>query len=270
MKQYLVRLCFFVGFFLLFSLAFSAEGEPIAGVSPSVKELYPGVTSSSYELSSSSPYGIQKITVIEFNPKQEDLYFDVTNTLSSLNGLRRELRGNPARRHAYTDRLLEPTSIEEGALLHICEFCGDTFRSDPVAPLGHTGGLSTCVSSAVCSRCKQTYGHPDPDAYILAGSSCAICGKVARLLTCGDLDGDGEISSRDAVMLSRLLAKWEMPEIPLSLTDTDGDGRLTSADAVLLSRTLSKWSVVSKIGEKKYSFGDFSAETAALKNRRMK
>ena len=47
-------------------------------VSRSVTELYPGVISTHYSLSAESIYGRQEFTVVEFNPKQADLYFDVT------------------------------------------------------------------------------------------------------------------------------------------------------------------------------------------------
>lgn len=93
-RGHLKKMFFCVGFFC-FSLFFlssalfsSAAGEPIAGSAPTVTELYPGVSSSSYSLASSSAYGTQKITVVEFDPKQEDLYFDVTNTRANLNNLR--------------------------------------------------------------------------------------------------------------------------------------------------------------------------------------
>lgn len=47
--------------------------------SRTVKTLYPGVTSTNIKTSSSSKYDLQNINVIEFNPKQADLYVDVTN-----------------------------------------------------------------------------------------------------------------------------------------------------------------------------------------------
>jgi exopolysaccharide biosynthesis protein len=43
-----------------------------------VTELYPGVTSTFYSLKSTSEFGLQKFTVVEFDPKQPDLYFRVT------------------------------------------------------------------------------------------------------------------------------------------------------------------------------------------------
>lgn len=43
-----------------------------------VTTLYEGVTSTHYKLSADSKYGQQDITIVEFDPKQSDLYFNVT------------------------------------------------------------------------------------------------------------------------------------------------------------------------------------------------
>lgn len=51
------------------------------------KELYPGVTSTFYSLPSDSPYGLQKFTVVEFDPEQPDLYFCVTKGGATANKL---------------------------------------------------------------------------------------------------------------------------------------------------------------------------------------
>lgn len=51
------------------------------------KELYPGVTSTFYSLPAGSPYGLQKFTVVEFDPEQADLYFCVTKGGETANKL---------------------------------------------------------------------------------------------------------------------------------------------------------------------------------------
>lgn len=43
------------------------------------RELYHGVTLTSFELSADSKYGLNKVSVVEFDPAQSDLYIDVTN-----------------------------------------------------------------------------------------------------------------------------------------------------------------------------------------------
>ena len=58
----------------------------------------------------------------------------------------------------------------------------------------------------------------------------------------GDLDGDGEISDWDGVLLARYLAGWNV-EIDLAATDVDGDGEVTDWDGVVLDRYLAGWNV---------------------------
>lgn len=59
----------------------------------------------------------------------------------------------------------------------------------------------------------------------------------------GDVSGDYKINSRDAVMLLRYLAKWNMPDINTSALDTNGDGKVNNKDATLLLRYVAGWDV---------------------------
>jgi len=66
--------------------------------------------------------------------------------------------------------------------------------------------------------------------------------KVGNVMI-GDLDGDGEITSKDRTILSRHLAEWdgyETLENP-DAADIDGDGDVTSKDRTILSRYLADW-----------------------------
>jgi hypothetical protein len=56
----------------------SSDGTLSGETSRSVSTLYPGVTLTKYSLSAESDYGLQEFSTVEFNPKQKDLYFDVT------------------------------------------------------------------------------------------------------------------------------------------------------------------------------------------------
>ncbi len=58
------------------SISGGLDGE----TSRTVKTLYPGVTSTNIKTSSSSKYQTQNFNIVEFDPKQADLYVDVTNT----------------------------------------------------------------------------------------------------------------------------------------------------------------------------------------------
>lgn len=66
--------------------------------------------------------------------------------------------------------------------------------------------------------------------------------KIFAPYKLGDIDSNGKITSVDAVILKRWLAKWNI-SINESAADIDGNGKVTSADAVLLSRYLAKWNI---------------------------
>ena len=74
------------------------------------------------------------------------------------------------------------------------------------------------------------------------GSGNAWGFKVSRVQSAGDvmlgdLDGDGELTSADVVLLARYLAGAEtLTEAQLTAADLNADGVITSADLVLLAR----------------------------------
>jgi len=60
----------------------------------------------------------------------------------------------------------------------------------------------------------------------------------------GDVNGDGEVTNKDRLMLSRYLAKWdgyEIDKLVFDAADINGDGDITNRDRLLLSRHLAKW-----------------------------
>ena len=62
------------------------------------------------------------------------------------------------------------------------------------------------------------------------------------MIVYGDADGDGAITTMDAVLLSQYLAGWDVTLDAIS-GDADGDGVITTMDAVLLSQSLAGWNV---------------------------
>ena len=58
----------------------------------------------------------------------------------------------------------------------------------------------------------------------------------------GDVDGDGEISDWDAIILNRYLAGWDVT-ITQSAADVDGDGEVSDWDAIVLERYLAGWNI---------------------------
>lgn len=60
----------------------------------------------------------------------------------------------------------------------------------------------------------------------------------------GDVNGDGEVTNKDRLMLSRYLAKWDgygIDKLVFEAADINGDGEITNRDRLLLSRHLAKW-----------------------------
>ena len=78
MKIFGKTLSIFLAVLLIFPLTGSVSAAESSLPAGEVRELYPGVMQTSYSLPSSSTYGLQKFTMVEFDPKQSDLYFDVT------------------------------------------------------------------------------------------------------------------------------------------------------------------------------------------------
>ncbi len=58
----------------------------------------------------------------------------------------------------------------------------------------------------------------------------------------GDVDGDGEISDWDAILLNRYLAGWDV-EINTFAGDVDCDGEISDWDAIVLERYLAGWNI---------------------------
>ncbi|MCR5693880.1 MAG: hypothetical protein K6G89_02775 [Clostridia bacterium] len=58
----------------------------------------------------------------------------------------------------------------------------------------------------------------------------------------GDVDGDGEISDWDCIVIERYLAGWDVT-IDESASDIDGDDDLSDWDAILLARYLAGWDI---------------------------
>lgn len=53
----------------------------------------------------------------------------------------------------------------------------------------------------------------------------------------GDVTGDGRINARDAMMVARCAAQYEMPDMFISAAaDVSGDERITARDAMMIAR----------------------------------
>ncbi|MDR1563469.1 MAG: Ig-like domain-containing protein [Oscillospiraceae bacterium] len=65
---------------------------------------------------------------------------------------------------------------------------------------------------------------------------------IVQSVLLGDVDGDGEITLKDATLLARWLANWP-GDISQAAADIDGDGEITGLDLTLLNRFLAGWDI---------------------------
>lgn len=80
----------------------------------------------------------------------------------------------------------------------------------------------------------KTTGEPLPDDAVLVKPSESML---------GDVNGDGKVNMRDAVLLRQYVAGWDV-EMITDTADANGDGKVNIRDAVLLRQYVAGWDVV--------------------------
>lgn len=71
-------------------------------------------------------------------------------------------------------------------------------------------------------------------------TACSVCGWTA--LMSGDINGDGKLNNKDAILLMQYLAGWETAA-PAVSADINNDGKLNNKDVILLMQYLAGWEV---------------------------
>ena len=69
-------------------------------------------------------------------------------------------------------------------------------------------------------------------------------GEPADTYLVGDVDGDGKVSNRDAMILDRYVADWDGYDqiiTNMAAADLDGSGKVNNRDAVILDRIAADW-----------------------------
>ena len=144
----------------------------------------------------------------------------------------------------------EATCTEAGKRCYMCADCGIE-KEQNVSAIGHDDQgaivLPTCTEAGytkhTCVRCGYVYcdnpvaaqGHQYEDGM------CIRCGDMDPSLVLGDLNGDGDVTTADAVILARYLVELEsLTPVQRIVADIDQDGVITSADAVILAKYLSE------------------------------
>ncbi|MFR5420509.1 MAG: dockerin type I repeat-containing protein [Oscillospiraceae bacterium] len=123
------------------------------------------------------------------------------------------------------------------------------FRVGEAAPCSHTHTkteeqAATCTEDGLrtvtCLDCGAVTQETLPaKGHTYQNGVCTVCGETEYLL--GGLNGDGLVTSADAVLLSRSLTDLaELTAEQQKAADINGDGVITSADAVILVRFLAE------------------------------
>ena len=76
-------------------------------------------------------------------------------------------------------------------------------------------------------------------------SNSNVTGKNVTVYLIGDVNGDGDVTGKDKILLYRYLAEWENAAstiVSMEAADINQDGIVTGKDKILLTRYLSEWS----------------------------
>lgn len=156
----------------------------------------------------------------------------------------------PTHEHSYVATVTkDATCTETGIRTYTCSICGDQYLEE-IPALGHAYGnwittiQPTCTEagtqSSTCTRCGDTQARTIPETgHTFQNGVCTVCGAVDPNMEKGDINGDGVISSADAVLLARYLVDLVvLSDTQFYRADINGDGDITSADAVLMAKLL--------------------------------
>ena len=177
----------------------------------------------------------------------------------------------PATGHKYKDTVHQATCTERGYTEHICQNCGESYKSDFTEIADHEFeetilNAATCtadgVKQLVCKNCKDkktvaipAIGHHFTDEVIeptqdTLGYTIHKCGysyidtykdyitsePIER--TPGDANDDGIVDLVDVILIRRYLAGgWDV-DINTDNADVDGDEEVTLLDVILIRRYL--------------------------------
>ena len=129
--------------------------------------------------------------------------------------------------HNYGHEVTPPDCTSDGYTAHTCLRCNDSYRDTPTTALGHLWDEGVVTKNPTngedgtmlftCNVCSETKTERIP--------------KLTYIV--GDVDGDSEITSSDAVYL--LMHTFYPEDYPVEQeSDFNGDGSVNSSDAIYL------------------------------------
>ena len=112
-------------------------------------------------------------------------------------------------------------------------------------------------------------GYEDTAAHSYANShgfKFEVIGLIANKIPMGDLNGDGQVNNRDAMLLDRYISDWPGYESKVKgnrLADISNDGAVTNRDVIILDRYVAGWDGYGKYICKVTYVGDLNNDGSA-------
>ncbi len=151
--------------------------------------------------------------------------------------------------HNYGDWVVttEPTCTEAGEKTKTCADCGDEITED-VPETGHTPTVDeakepTCTETGLtegahCFVCDVVLTQQEiieKLSHNYINGECERCGEDEVTANYADINGDDEITARDAAMTYAIVnGKLEADEAQFVAADVNGDGEVTARDAAMI------------------------------------
>jgi len=142
-----------------------------------------------------------------------------------------------AKGHDYKDFVIAPTCTEGGYTRHICNVCADRYTDAEVDALGHAWDEGEVRVQATTK--KQG----------LVRYTCQTCGDINDVVVpkimYGDADGSEKIDLKDASVMMKVIAKWDIGDAAYVPTnaDADGNGNINLLDVSLVLKVAARWEV---------------------------
>ena len=125
--------------------------------------------------------------------------------------------------HHYQAEVVEATCTADGYTIYTCT-CGDSYITDRTVRAPHA---DQSIRDHLCDFCGATMSD------CVTEGTCDWCGAGVASALRGDVDGDGDVDSDDAIYL--LYYTFKPYDYPLNQSgDMDGDGDVDSDDAIYL------------------------------------
>ncbi len=129
-------------------------------------------------------------------------------------------------------KIVAPTCREGGYTEYVCS-CGKEEQRDFVEPLAHSWVEATCEAPRSCSVCG--YAEGEPLAHKFDNGVCTACGAQEKPALMGDIDGNGVVNYKDAMLVLRVSIGLDTLE-DKSIADIDGNGAVNYKDAMKILR----------------------------------